>query len=120
MKTPTQPTLEEIGLAYVAMRDKGKAKFYSLMEQLVAYQAELKEGRLEVLALVQEIFPDKVVQWTEEYVPDRGSIIDIFGVPLDQQRESGVYDLREKIKDLIGSGCLFMFRKEDALEGAKR
>ncbi len=91
---------------------KAQIKFYGLMEQLVAYQAELRAGREEVLGMVQDIFPDKVVQWTEEYVPNRSWIIDIFGVPYDQQRESGVYDLRDKARDLIGTGCLFMFRGE--------
>ncbi len=118
MKTPHQPTLEEIRTVYIEMRDMGGAqtKFYGLMEQLVAYQAELKAGRVEVRALVQEIFPDKVVRWTEEFVPDQGPIIDIFGVPYDQQRRSGVYDLRDKIKSLIGGGCLFIFRDEKQLE----
>ncbi len=95
---------------------KAQTKFYGLMEQLVSYQAELKAGMVEVLALVQEIFPDKVVRWTEESVPDHGPIIDIFGVPYDQQRKSGVYGLRDKIKSLIGGGCLFMFRPEKQLK----
>ncbi len=101
-------------------REQAIAAYRVADAMILARSANIeKERRDQALALVHEMFKDRYpIRWTcsRGDFSGREVTFDVFNIPSDQNKPflREVEPLRDKLKDLVGSRCVFVFHTPEA------